>query len=119
FSQPMLDIAVARANAARRHSTLDTRHSTLFIRADAERLPFDDAQFQIVSVGYGLRNLASWEKGLSEMQRIAAPGARILVLDFGKPQSVLWRSIYFAYLRFFVPCLGRLFAGSTDAYSYI
>jgi demethylmenaquinone methyltransferase/2-methoxy-6-polyprenyl-1,4-benzoquinol methylase len=115
FSQPMLDIAMERAKAA----SPVTRHSPHFVRGDAERLPFSDGEFQIVTVGYGLRNLSSWEAGLREMQRVAASAGRLLVLDFGKPKSVLWRSIYFSYLRWFVPLLGRTFCGNAEAYAYI
>jgi demethylmenaquinone methyltransferase/2-methoxy-6-polyprenyl-1,4-benzoquinol methylase len=72
-----------------------------------------------VTVGYGLRNLVSWEEGLSEMARVARPGGRLLVLDFGKPPNRAWRATYFAYLRLFVPILGRVFCGSASAYAYI
>ena len=56
---------------------------------DALQIPFPDASFDIVTVGYGLRNLTSWEKGLAEMHRVAKPGARLVVLDFGKPANAL------------------------------
>ncbi len=82
-------------------------------------LPFRDNSFDIVTVGYGLRNLADWETGLREMQRVAKPAGRLLVLDFGKPDNAVWRGIYFAYLKAIVPMLGRVFAGSAAAYSYI
>ena len=54
-----------------------------------------------MTVGYGLRNLTSWERGLDEMFRVAKPGARLIVLDFGKPANALWRAIYFAHLKMF------------------
>ena len=53
------------------------------------------------------------------MWRVAKPGGRLLVLDFGKPENALWRRIYFAYLRWFVPCLGKAFCGNAPAYAYI
>jgi len=90
-----------------------------FIRADAQRIPFRDNAFEVVTVGYGLRNLADWEAGLREMQRVAKPGGRLLVLEFGKPDNALWRRIYFGYLKLFVPCLGLICGGSASAYSYI
>src|ERR1051326_3643498 len=113
FSEGMLGMAFRRKAAESSIASPD------FIRGDAQRIPFKDASFEIVTVGYGLRNLASWETGLREMCRVATPGARLLVLDFGKPEFALWRNIYFGYLRLFVPCLGRVFAGSADSYSYI
>jgi demethylmenaquinone methyltransferase/2-methoxy-6-polyprenyl-1,4-benzoquinol methylase len=90
-----------------------------FMLGDAQRLPFPEKSFDIVTVGYGLRNLVSWEAGLSEMARVARPGGRVLVLDFGKPANRAWRAMYFAYLRVFVPILGRVFCGSASAYAYI
>ncbi|HWW00740.1 MAG TPA: class I SAM-dependent methyltransferase [Candidatus Acidoferrum sp.] len=93
--------------------------SVLFVRGDAQELPFRDSSFDIVTVGYGLRNLADWERGLSEMRRVAKPGGRLLVLDFGKPDNAMWRGAYYGYLRLFVPCLGLIFCGSASAYRYI
>jgi SAM-dependent methyltransferase len=58
-----------------------------FMQGDAQQLPFPDNSFDIVTVGYGLRNLTSWERGLDEMSRVARPGARLIVLDFGKPRE--------------------------------
>src|SRR6266404_3529493 len=93
--------------------------SLAFVRADALQVPFPDNTFDIVSVGYGLRNLADWAIGLREMQRVARPGGRLLVLDFGKPDNRIWRGLYFGYLRLFVPWLGRVFCGDANAYAYI
>jgi demethylmenaquinone methyltransferase / 2-methoxy-6-polyprenyl-1,4-benzoquinol methylase len=119
FSARMLEIAQSRIAAASRFTSHVSRFTPHYVRADAQRIPCADGLFDIVTVGYGLRNLASWEKGLEEMRRVARPGGRLLVLDFGKPDNALWRRVYFAYLRLFVPCLGRVFAGSASAYAYI
>ena len=53
------------------------------------------------------------------MLRVAKHGARLVVLDFGKPSNSLWRAIYFGHLRYSVPLIGRLFCGNADAYAYI
>jgi demethylmenaquinone methyltransferase/2-methoxy-6-polyprenyl-1,4-benzoquinol methylase len=90
-----------------------------FVRGDAMRLPFPENSFDIVTVGYGLRNLADWGRGLEEMCRVARRGARLVVLDFGKPDHPWLRALYFGYLRLFVPLLGLLFCGSAGAYAYI
>lgn len=107
FSEAMLTVARSKAGNIR------------FVHGDAQQLPFGDAEFDIVTVGYGLRNLASWESGLQEMVRVIRPGGRLLALDFGKPPNALWRGLYFSYLRLAVPVMGRVFAGSADAYAYI
>jgi demethylmenaquinone methyltransferase/2-methoxy-6-polyprenyl-1,4-benzoquinol methylase len=82
-------------------------------------LPFGADTFDAVTVGYGLRNLSSWEKGLAEMVRVARSGGRVLVLDFGKPDNRLWRALYFTYLRLVVPLLGLVFCRNSSAYAYI
>lgn len=105
--------------AVARHRNRDSRLSVHFIQGDALSLPFRDRSFDVVTVAYGLRNLADVNTGLSEMQRVARPGARLLVLDFGKPDNGLWRACYFTYLKLFVPILGRVFCGSASAYAYI
>jgi demethylmenaquinone methyltransferase/2-methoxy-6-polyprenyl-1,4-benzoquinol methylase len=115
FSPAMLEIAEAR-----RQRNFKSQISNLkFMAGDALQIPFPDALFDIVTVGYGLRNLTSWEKGLDEMHRVAKPGARLVVLDFGKPANALWRGIYFAHLKCAVPLLGWIFCGNADAYAYI
>jgi demethylmenaquinone methyltransferase/2-methoxy-6-polyprenyl-1,4-benzoquinol methylase len=90
-----------------------------FIQGDALQLPFPENSFDIVTVGYGLRNLTSWERGLEEMHRAARPGARLIVLDFGKPANPLWHAVYFAHLKMSVPLIGLLFCGNASAYAYI
>jgi demethylmenaquinone methyltransferase / 2-methoxy-6-polyprenyl-1,4-benzoquinol methylase len=112
FSEPMLEVAEAKKRKAE-------SRNLKFIRGDAMRLPLADASFDVVTVGYGLRNLAEWQVGMTEMARVARSGGRVLVLDFGKPDNALWRTIYFCYLRLAVPVFGLLFCGNAAAYSYI
>lgn len=116
FSPQMLEVA------AERNQTPDPGRQTpapTFLQGDAQQLPFPENSFDIVTVGYGLRNLTSWERGLDEMFRVARPGARLIVLDFGKPANPLWRAIYFAHLKMSVPLMGWLFCGNASAYAYI
>jgi demethylmenaquinone methyltransferase/2-methoxy-6-polyprenyl-1,4-benzoquinol methylase len=120
FSEPML--AVARKRLASRPGGPGAGGATAglqFISGDAQQIPFPDETFDLVTISYGLRNLADWELGLREMRRVAKPGGRLLVLDFGKPDNRLWRAGYFGYLRCCVPVLGRLFCGDADTHGYI
>jgi demethylmenaquinone methyltransferase/2-methoxy-6-polyprenyl-1,4-benzoquinol methylase len=129
FTAHMLAVAAKRSSGARIQSSAAPSHVSRFtfhasppphfLCGDAQRIPFSDNSFDIVTVGYGLRNLANWELGLREMQRVAKPGGRLVVLDFGKPDNSLWRGLYFGYLKLFVPCLGRFFCGNASAYAYI
>jgi len=97
-----------------------TRQPTgIWLRADALQLPFPDNSFDAVSVGYGLRNLSDLEVGLREAYRVLRPGGKLLSLDFGKPDSIWWRKLFFAHLRFHLPWMGRWSCGDPDAYAYI
>jgi demethylmenaquinone methyltransferase/2-methoxy-6-polyprenyl-1,4-benzoquinol methylase len=113
FSAPMLEVA------RRRHAARNTPGRLEFIQGDAMNLPFAAGSFDAVTVGYGLRNLAGWEMGLTELHRVVRPGGRVLVLDFGKPDNALWRALFFAYLRLCVPVLGLVFCRNAAAYAYI
>lgn len=116
FTEGMLEVARERGAGLGRAKSI---HPPQFLRGDALQLPFPDASFDVVTVGYGLRNLARWEAGLAEMWRVTRPGGRLLVLDFGKPANAAWRALYFTYLRAAVPVLGWLLAGDAQAYAYI
>jgi demethylmenaquinone methyltransferase/2-methoxy-6-polyprenyl-1,4-benzoquinol methylase len=96
-----------------------SRHGGHWVQADALRLPFADASFDVITVGYGLRNLADLAAGLREAYRVLRPGGRLVSLDFGVPAARWWRAMYFAHLRFWVPVLGWLLAGDRQAYAYI
>lgn len=107
FTTEMLQVAATRTMRIR------------WVQADALRLPFTDNAFDVVSVGYGLRNLVDLPAGLDEIHRVLRPGGKLLSLDFGKPECAIWRRLYFAHLRFWVPVLGWLLAGNRAAYAYI
>ena len=123
FSPQMLEVAKNRSQKSGAGSQNENSQSAIrnlkFIQGDAQQLPFPENSFDIVTVGYGLRNLTSWERGLDEMHRVARPGARLIVLDFGKPANALWRAVYFAHLKMSVPLIGLLFCGNASAYAYI
>ena len=115
FSPKMLEVAMRRQI---KHSNSEFTNPN-FIRGDAQQLPFADNSFEIVMFGYGLRNLTNWERGLDEMFRVARPGARLAILDFGKPTNTVWRNIYFTHLKISVPLIGLFFCGNAQAYAYI
>lgn len=115
FNASMLAVADQR----RKRAAARGRAVAEFVQGDALHLPFPDASFDIVTVAYGLRNLSDWRAGLAEMVRVARPGGRVLVLDFGKPDHPLLRGLFFGYLRLFVPLHGLLLCGNAAAYAYI
>ena len=119
FSAQMLEVAKTRSEKLKSPTANGQLLSPNFIQGDAQQLPFPENSFDVITVGYGLRNLTSWERGLDEMFRVARPGARLIVLDFGKPANALWRSLYFTHLKMSVPLMGWLFCGDASAYAYI
>jgi demethylmenaquinone methyltransferase/2-methoxy-6-polyprenyl-1,4-benzoquinol methylase len=110
FTLPMLAVARRRA----RRSVLPN-----LVQADALRLPFRSGVFDVITVGYGLRNLADLEQGLSEMRRVLAPGGRAVILDFGKPDNHLAGALYQGFLYTMMPTVGWLFHGDPQTYLYI
>jgi demethylmenaquinone methyltransferase / 2-methoxy-6-polyprenyl-1,4-benzoquinol methylase len=89
------------------------------VLADGLKLPFPDATFDVVTVAFGLRNMASWERGLSEMARVLKPGGHLLVLDFSLPTMPLIRPLYRFYLHRILPVIAGIATGRTDAYEYL
>ena len=81
--------------AAKKNQTLDPGSQTpTFIQGDAQQIPFPDSSFDIVTMGYGLRNLTSWEReARSKCTASPNPALRLIVeSDFGKPANALWRA---------------------------
>ncbi len=88
------------------------------IVADALHLPFPAASFEVVTVAFGLRNMADWGAALAEMARVLVPGGHVLVLDFSLPRGLL-RPIYRIYLHRCLPWLAGLVTGEKQAYDYL
>jgi demethylmenaquinone methyltransferase/2-methoxy-6-polyprenyl-1,4-benzoquinol methylase len=112
------DFTLSMLAVARRRKLADG-YASEFVQADALALPFPDGTFDGVTIAYGLRNVADLPAALAEVRRILAPGGRVVVLDFGKPDLPIARSLYFAYLRAAMPLIGWLFHGDADTYRYI
>jgi len=93
---------------------------TSFLAADTLILPFLDDTFDVVSVGFGIRNVSDLEMGIREMARVAAPGGRVVILEFTQPVNPLFRSLYYFYFTKILPFVGNLISRSKDdAYGYL
>jgi demethylmenaquinone methyltransferase/2-methoxy-6-polyprenyl-1,4-benzoquinol methylase len=91
-----------------------------FVEADAQRLPFPDDSFQIVSVAFGLRNVTDTDRGLSEMARVCRPGGRVAVLEFSLPRGQMLRGLYNWYFRRVLPRIGQAISRNRfSAYDYL
>lgn len=101
-----------------RDRMLDAGRMAPAVRCDAERLPFGDARFDCVSVGFGLRNMTRKEAALAEMARVLKPGGRLLVLEFSRVWKPLQKP-YDLYSFHVLPWLGERVAGDAAAYRYL
>ncbi|WAC18511.1 ubiquinone/menaquinone biosynthesis methyltransferase [Luteolibacter sp. SL250] len=86
--------------------------------ADALNLPFPDRAFDVVTVAFGLRNMADYPAALREMNRVLKPGGRLVILDFSLPEGIL-RAPYRFYLHKILPKLAGALTGEKDAYEYL
>ena len=90
-----------------------------FITGDMTSLPFRSASFDLVTTGYGLRNVPDLDAAIDEIARVLRPGGRLLSLDFNRPESAVIRAAYLAYLTGVGATLGWLLHRDPDTYRYI
>ncbi|MDA9778235.1 bifunctional demethylmenaquinone methyltransferase/2-methoxy-6-polyprenyl-1,4-benzoquinol methylase UbiE [Rubripirellula sp.] len=115
FCNAMLQIADRKTKKATRENEKAT-----FIEADSQALPFDDDQFQCVTVAFGLRNVTDTMRGLSEMHRVCKPGGQVMILEFSRPYIIGLRQLYQFYFTSVLPKIGQLFAkNDKSAYQYL
>ncbi len=90
-----------------------------FVQADAEKLPFPDNHFDVVTIAFGLRNVTHKEDALRSMLRVLKPGGRLLVLEFSKPRNALLSTAYDAYSFSLLPLMGKLVTNDAESYRYL
>jgi demethylmenaquinone methyltransferase/2-methoxy-6-polyprenyl-1,4-benzoquinol methylase len=106
FSEPMLELARGKAPDVE------------FVQGNALELPWPDAEFDAVTVGFGARNFADLDRGLAEMARVTKPGGRVVILEITTPQRAPLSWFFRLWFDRAVPALGRL-AGDREAYTYL
>jgi len=90
-----------------------------FIAADNLALPFADESFDVLTISFGLRNVADVERALREAYRVTKSGGRLVICEFSHPTNRLFRTLYFRYLMRVLPPLARAFSSNPDAYIYL
>ncbi len=113
LSDEMLRIAMYKANK------LHLRKIIRLQQGDCMSLPFKNNTFNIVTIGFGVRNLIDYAKGISEMVRVLKKGGKLFVLEFSYPNNVFISKIYKTYLNIIIPLIGRVISGSKNAYIYL
>ena len=87
--------------------------------ANAEHLPFESGEFNVVTIAFGLRNVTDKDAALREMHRVLRPGGKALILEFSKVQPEPLKAIYDAWSFGALPMLGKLIADDEDSYRYL
>jgi demethylmenaquinone methyltransferase/2-methoxy-6-polyprenyl-1,4-benzoquinol methylase len=90
-----------------------------YIQGDAEHLSCPDNRFDAAMVGFGIRNLTHPEAGFREMFRVLKPGGVMMCLEFSRPKTAWFRRLYDLYSFYAMPALGKIIAGSAQAYTYL
>jgi demethylmenaquinone methyltransferase/2-methoxy-6-polyprenyl-1,4-benzoquinol methylase len=112
FCQPMLDEAVIKQQSS------GTFPNVVFRQGDGMALPLPDASFDVVTISFGLRNMADRHRALSEMLRVLRPGGRLVVLEFSQPYG-WFRPFYYFYLKRILPSIASVVTGDRGAYEYL
>lgn len=111
FAKPMLVLAEKKV------INLGLSKSIKFQYADALRLPFKDSKFDVVTMAFGIRNIADHSKCIREMKRVTKKGGKVLIMEFSEP-NFLVRPFYLIFLRFIIPALGQILS-KKSAYQYL
>jgi demethylmenaquinone methyltransferase/2-methoxy-6-polyprenyl-1,4-benzoquinol methylase len=106
-------VHIARAKALRKQTT------ARFVTGDMMALPFRAEEFDIVTTGYGIRNVPEIAQAIAEMRRVLKPGGVLLSLDFNRPLNAVVRGVYLAYLTVVGSALGFALHRDPDTYRYI
>lgn len=112
FSAPMLRLGEEKARAR-------NRSNIVWQIADTQNLPFAADSFDAVTVGFGIRNVADVPLGIREMARVAKPGGRVVILEFGQPTNPAFNAVYSWYSKHIMPRVGGLVSGRKTAYEYL
>jgi demethylmenaquinone methyltransferase/2-methoxy-6-polyprenyl-1,4-benzoquinol methylase len=91
-----------------------------FINGDALALPLPDASADVLSIAFGIRNVADWGRAIDEFARVLRPGGRLIILEFSLPTNPVMRGLYNFYFRKIMPLTATLISGDkTGAYKYL
>ena len=113
ISRGMLDVADEKIIKRNKSEVFEVR------LGDSEKLLFDDASFDAVTVAYGVRNFENLEKGIADMLRVLKPGGKAVILEFSKPKAFPVKQLYNFYFQYITPTVGKVFSKDASAYSYL
>jgi ubiquinone/menaquinone biosynthesis methyltransferase len=118
ITQRMIELAMLKGRE-RQEGQERQEGKARFLVGDMLALPFSSSSFDIVTTGYGLRNVPDLTQGIDEIHRVLAPGGQLLSLDFNRPSGAMLRTAYLAYLTVVGSSLGWILHRDPDTYRYI
>lgn len=112
LSQKMLNVGIEKIKA------LNLQNEISMLKGDAECLPFEDNQFDTVSVAFGVRNFENLEKGLEELKRVVKEKSNVYILEFSQVEG-FFAPLYLFYFKYVLPKIGQLISKDSQAYTYL
>lgn len=112
FSENMLSVAEEK----KKHQKIE---NVTFLQGNAMDLPFEDNQFDFVTIGFGLRNTPDYEKVIREMYRVLKTNGKLACLDTSQPTMPIYRELYWLYFKYIMPGMGQLFSRHKKEYQWL
>jgi len=113
ISQGMLDVGIVKMKKKGVDNVIKMK------LGDSEKLPFEDEEFDALTVGFGVRNYENLEKGLSDMLRVLKTNGKAVILEFSKPKKFPVKQAFGFYSKRVIPFLGKTISKDQRAYSYL
>ena len=111
FCHPMVVEAARKISSGRKRTPL--------FEADALAIPLASETMDVITVAFGFRNLANYEKGLKELRRVLKPGGVAAILEFSQPVNPAFAALYGFFSTRVLPTVGGMISGSSEAYTYL
>ncbi len=113
ISEEMLNVGIEKIKKRKLESLITLQ------QADSEDLPFEDNNFEIAMVAFGVRNFAHLSVGLAEIYRVLKPGGTLIILEFSHPKHFPMKQLYGFYSKYILPFFGKLISNDSSAYTYL
>lgn len=115
-----LDISAGMLEVGRKKIASKNLSSKIeMVQGDSENLPFEENSFDAITVGYGIRNFETLEKGLSEIYRVLKPNGTLVILETSNPTKTPYKQFYSFYTKNILPLIGKIFSKDNAAYGYL
>lgn len=115
-----LDISEEMLNVGRKKIDKKGLSSLIeMVKADSEAMPFKEATFDAITVGFGVRNFAHLEVGLAEMLRVLKPGGQVAIIEISRPTTFPVKQLYSIYFKNILPAIGKMVSKDARAYTYL